>query len=173
MTGGQLDLSALKSNSKIQSILWVGYPGQSGGDAIAQVIFGKRSPAGRLPVTYYTANYVNQVSLEDMGMRPNASNGNPGRTYRFFTGTPVYEFGTGLSYTNFTYKWISNKETHVSASQINKEVSKDTTFKWNSQVAASHSVQVSNIGNVESDVVVLAFLVPPNPGKDGNPLKYL
>lgn len=69
--------------SKVSSIVWVGYPGQSGGQALAEVIFGDYNPAGRLPYTIYPANYVNQVSMFDMGMRPNASNGNPGRTYRF------------------------------------------------------------------------------------------
>lgn len=40
-----------------------------------------------------------------MGMRPNSETGNPGRTYRFYTGTPVYEFGYGLSYSRFEYRW--------------------------------------------------------------------
>ncbi len=52
--------------------------------------------AGRLPYTMYPGDFVNQVSMEDMGMRPNATTGNPGHTYRFYTGTPVYPFGAGL-----------------------------------------------------------------------------
>ena len=52
--------------------------------------------AGRLPYTIYPGEFVNQVSMFDMGMRPNATSGNPGHTYRFYTGTPVYAFGTGL-----------------------------------------------------------------------------
>ncbi len=44
----------------------------------------------------YPAAFVNQVPMTDMGMRPNATSGNPGHTYRFYTGTPVYPFGSGL-----------------------------------------------------------------------------
>ena len=54
--------------------------------------------AGRLPYTLYPNDFVNQVSMEDMGMRPNATTGNPGHTYRFYTGNPVYPFGAGLRY---------------------------------------------------------------------------
>ena len=53
--------------------------------------------AGRMPYTVYTADFVNQVSMEDMNMRANGTT-NPGHTYRFYTGTPVYQFGHGLTY---------------------------------------------------------------------------
>ena len=49
-------------------------------------------------MTWYPADYVNQVPMTDQSMRAGA--GNPGRTYKFFTGTPVFAFGTGLSYTD-------------------------------------------------------------------------
>ena len=55
------------------------------------------STAGRLPYTMYPANFTSQVSMFDMNMRPNATSGNPGHTYKFYTGYPVYEFGTGLT----------------------------------------------------------------------------
>ena len=48
----------------------------------------------------YPADYVNQISFFDMSMRDS-----PGRTYKFYTGTPVFEFGQGLSYTTFTFDW--------------------------------------------------------------------
>jgi hypothetical protein len=54
------------------------------------------APAGRLPYTIYPGSFVDTVSMLDMGMRPNTTSGNPGHTYRFYTGTPVYAFGTGL-----------------------------------------------------------------------------
>ena len=53
MNGGPLDLSAVKANAAIASIMWCGYPGQSGGDAIADAIFGKTNPSGKLSVTWY------------------------------------------------------------------------------------------------------------------------
>ncbi|CAI8041647.1 Probable beta-D-xylosidase 2, partial [Geodia barretti] len=95
MSGGPVDISWAKSNAN--AILWTGYPGQSGGKAIADVIFGKFNPSGRLPVTYYPGDYVNQISFFNMSMRDP-----PGRTYKFYTGTPVFEFGHGLSYISFS-----------------------------------------------------------------------
>jgi len=174
ITGGAVDLSTPKNNDKVHSILWAGYPGQSGGDAIAQTIFGDNPPAGRLPYTIYPSAYINQVSMFDMGMRPNASNGNPGRTYRFYTGLPVYAFGTGLSYTNFSVV-VSAEQSPI---RISHKILKDNlgdniTSSWKYDPLATITVTVTNIGTVTSDYVALGFVTPPNPGKDGNPIKYL
>jgi beta-glucosidase len=70
------------------------YPGQAGGTAIADVLFGDYNPAGRLPVTFYK-NVSDIPPFENYDMA--------GRTYRFFGGTPLYPFGHGLSYTTFAY----------------------------------------------------------------------
>ena len=103
MSGGGLDLTYIRDSPKCGSLIWMGYPGQSGGLALATVVFGQYNPAGRLPVTLYPASYVDAVSMFDMQMRPSPTN--PGRTYKFYTGQPVYEFGYGLSYTTFDYTW--------------------------------------------------------------------
>ena len=102
--GGGVDISYLRDSANTQAILWAGYPAQSGGDAIVDVLFGDYSPAGRLPVTWYPAEYVDQVPMTDQSMR--SSSTNPGRTYKFYTGKPVFAFGTGLSYTTFGYTTI-------------------------------------------------------------------
>src|ERR1035437_3634572 len=74
------------------------YPGQAGGTAIADVLFGDYTPAGRLPVTFYKS--ADQLPpFEDYDMR--------GRTYRYFQGEPLYPFGFGLSYTRFTYRLLT------------------------------------------------------------------
>jgi hypothetical protein len=65
-----------------------------------------RETGGRLPITWYPESF-SSVPMNDMSLRPDPSRGYPGRTYRFYTGEVVYEFGYGLSYSNFTYKFIS------------------------------------------------------------------
>ncbi|KFK25328.1 hypothetical protein AALP_AA8G098500 [Arabis alpina] len=104
--GGPVDVSFAKTNPKIGSIIWIGYPGETGGQALAEIIFGDFNPGGRLPMTWYPESFA-KVPMSDMHMRANSSRGYPGRTYRFYTGPQVYEFGTGLSYTKFDYKIIS------------------------------------------------------------------
>lgn len=69
-------------------------PGQAGGAALADILFGDYNPGGRLPVTFYR-------SVEDLP--PFADYAMEGRTYRYFAGDPLYAFGHGLSYTTFTY----------------------------------------------------------------------
>ncbi|WP_416465442.1 glycoside hydrolase family 3 C-terminal domain-containing protein [Sphingomonas sp. VDB2] len=92
MNGSAIDLSWAKENAS--AILEAWYPGQSGGRAVGNVLFGKVDPGGRLPLTFYK-------SVNDLP--PFAEYGMDGRTYRYFKGTPVYPFGYGLSYTRFTY----------------------------------------------------------------------
>jgi beta-glucosidase len=92
-----LNGSALAVNwahDHVPAILEAWYPGQAGGTAIADVLFGDYNPAGRLPVTVYR-DTADLPSFADYAMR--------GRTYRFFEGTPLYPFGHGLSYTTFAY----------------------------------------------------------------------
>ena len=109
MSGGGVDLSYIRDSDQCASLLWMGYAGQSAGTALTNVMFGQYNPGGRLPITYYPASYVDQVPESDMQMRPSTTN--PGRTYKFYTGKPVYEFGSGLSYTTFAYSW-NNQSTN-------------------------------------------------------------
>ena len=81
-------------NENLDAIITAGYPGQEGGNAVADVLFGDYNPAGRLPVTYYKS--VEQLpAFENYDME--------GRTYKYFKGEPLYPFGYGLSYTTFKY----------------------------------------------------------------------
>ncbi|RVW22014.1 Beta-xylosidase/alpha-L-arabinofuranosidase 2 [Vitis vinifera] len=88
MSGGGFDISFAKNDDKIASILWVGYPGEAGGAAIADVIFGFYNPSGRLPMTWYPQSYIDKVPMTNMNMRPDPASGYPGRTYRFTLGKP-------------------------------------------------------------------------------------
>ena len=75
------------------AILQAWYPGQEGGTAVADVLFGDYNPAGRLPVTFYK-NMEQLPDFEDYSMQ--------GRTYRYMKEAPLFPFGYGLSYTTFT-----------------------------------------------------------------------
>ncbi len=105
MTGSALSFEWAKAHIPAIVVAW--YPGQRGGSAIADVLFGDANPAGRLPVTFYKA--VSQLP-------PFADYDMHGRTYRYFTGEPLYPFGHGLSYTTFGYEDLQVDRTEVGAS---------------------------------------------------------
>ncbi|XP_076884659.1 putative beta-D-xylosidase 7 [Bidens hawaiensis] len=110
--GGPVDVSFAKNEAKVGSILWAGYPGEAGGTALAEIIFGDHNPGGRLPMTWYPKEFSN-VAMTDMRMRPDPSTGYPGRTYRFYNGKAVYEFGYGLSYSTHLYKFVSGTQNKI------------------------------------------------------------
>jgi beta-glucosidase len=92
MNGSPINLSWEKQNAS--AILEAWYPGQSGGLAVANVLSGRSDPGGRLPLTFYKG-VADLPPFDDYAMA--------GRTYRYFTGTPLYPFGYGLSFTSFAY----------------------------------------------------------------------
>ncbi|KAK3633005.1 hypothetical protein LTR56_016053 [Elasticomyces elasticus] len=96
--GSMLDATPLIDNKNISAIVWAGYPGQDGGPAAFDILTGAVAPAGRLPVTMYPADYVNQVPMTNMSLR--SGPGNPGRTYKWYDDA-VLPFAYGLHYTEF------------------------------------------------------------------------
>lgn len=116
----------------IPAILEAWYPGQAGGTAIADVLFGDTNPSGRLPVTFYSS--VEQLpSFDNYSME--------GKTYKYFTGKPLYPFGYGLSYTTFTYKLLS------APSQIKTD-----------RDSISLTVEVQNTGDYSGEEVVQLYV---------------
>src|SRR5580658_446817 len=133
LNGSALAVNWAQQNAK--AILEAWYPGQSGGQAIAETLSGKNNPAGRLPVTFYTG--VDQLpSFDDYSMA--------NRTYRYFKGKPLFGFGDGLSYTNFTYSNVklSNKGLHAG----------DTL---------TIEADVQNAGSLAGDEVTELYMTPP------------
>jgi len=95
VSGSCVDLSFAKENC--DAVIQCFYPGAEGGNALADILFGKVSPSGRLPVTFYE-NLEGFPAFTDYSME--------NRTYKFYKGTPVYEFGYGLTYSEIEENWI-------------------------------------------------------------------
>jgi len=131
VAGSQLSIPWIDEN--IPAIVNAWYPGEQGGNAIADVLFGNYNPAGRLPVTYYT-------SLDDLPAFDDYDVYN-GRTYMYFKNKALYPFGHGLSYTKFQYSPIS-----LSSSQF----SEGDTLTIN--------LQVKNTGKLAGDEVVQVYI---------------
>ena len=120
------------ANEHVPAIVDAWYPGEEGGAALAEVLFGDYNPAGRLPVTFYKS--VDQLPpFTDYRMQ--------GRTYRYFTGQPLYGFGFGLSYTKFKYDNLKLGAARITAGN-----------------GLTVSVDVRNAGDRAGDEVVQMYL---------------
>ena len=124
------------ANEHVDAILEAWYPGQAGGDGLADVLFGDYNPAGRLPVTFYR-------SLEDLPLFEDYAM--KGRTYRYYQGEVLFPFGHGLSYTEFEY---SNFQT------IGATVRADSSMLV--------QVDVTNVGDRAGDEVVQLYVSYPD-----------
>jgi beta-glucosidase len=141
VTGGS-PMNLAEVQELADAVLLVWYPGEEGGHAIADIVFGKTSPSGRIPVTFPKS--LDQLpAYTDYGMK--------GRTYRYMTAEPLYPFGFGLSYTTFDYSAIK-----LSSAQAAK----------NTPVTAE--TIITNTGKIASDEVVQLYITAPQTGD--NPL---
>jgi beta-glucosidase len=126
-----------KEQAKLPAILMAWYPGQRGGNAVADVLFGAGNPGGRLPVTFYKAS-EKLPDFEDYSMK--------NRTYRYFASQPLYPFGHGLSYTKFAYNGLRLDRNSVA-----------------SDGSVQATVTVRNVGKRTGDEVVQMYLAPLDP----------
>ncbi|RXG11994.1 beta-glucosidase [Leeuwenhoekiella aestuarii] len=140
VTGGSpVDLS--KVQELADAVLYVWYPGEEGGTAIADVLFGDVSPSGRLPITFPKS--LDQLpAYDDYSME--------GRTYKYMNEEPMYPFGFGLSYTQFEYSDATLDKTELSAEE---SVSLEVTVKNNGKIKSDEVVQVY-ISDLEASVRV-------------------
>jgi xylan 1,4-beta-xylosidase len=168
--GGQLDDSSLLSNANVSALLWAGYPGQDGGNAVADAIDGTYPPAGRLPVSQYPANYINQVNLWDPNLKPNTTTGSPGRTYMWYPGV-ILPFGYGLHYTNFSVRFGCSVPTSISIASLFARASAQE-YPGTANFTTI-TMQVTNTGNRTSDYVATLYLSTKNAGPAPYPIKTL
>lgn len=132
--GSNVDISAIEPYADAIILAW--YPGEQGGNALADIIFGHVSPSGRLPITFYQ-NFSDLPDYADYSMQ--------GRTYRYFKGKVQYPFGFGLSYTSFQYEWDSKP-----SEDMGKKDKIDLR------------VVVKNMGDFDGDEVVQAYVEYPD-----------
>lgn len=168
MSGGGWDIQFAKDNPKITSILWVGFPGEKGGAAIADVIFGLHNPSGRLPMTWYPQSYVDKVPMTNMNMRADPTTGYPGRTYRFYSGPTVYSFGDGLSYSSFSHSLVKAPnfvslplaDGHVCRTK--SCMSLDAVEESCKNLGFEVHLRVKNVGKMSGSHIVFLFSRPPS-----------
>ena len=133
MNGSALGVNWAQANA--DAILEAWYPGEAGAQAIADTLTGKNNPGGRLPITFYTD--VDQLpAFDNYAMA--------GRTYRYYKGKPLYEFGYGLSYTTFAYSNL-----------------KLSTGKLRAGDTLTVEADVKNTGTRDGDEVAELYLIPP------------
>lgn len=155
--GDQLDSAPFLANPNISAILWGGYPGQDGGTALINTLIGRNAPAGRLPVTQYPADYVNEIPMTDMALRPNETSGTPGRTYKWFDNATI-PFGYGLHYTNFSAEpAVEGGATTYAISDLVSGCDNATYPYLDLCPFETLSVNVTNTGRLASDFVTLVF----------------
>lgn len=132
MTGSAMDLNL--AQEKCAAVIQAWYPGARGGQAVAELLFGEYSPAGRLPITFYKT-LEELPEFTDYSMK--------GRTYRYMEHDALYPFGYGLSYTSFSYESLGEPE-------------------WQEDALHFH-VRVTNTGDMDADEVVQLYTIHKSP----------
>lgn len=135
--GGAMTLGPLKDQAS--AILDCFYGGIMGAEAMSSVLFGKYNPTGRLAVTMYPLGFVDQVPLTQMSVTQS-----PGRTHLYYTGQPEFAFGDGMSFTEWELSWDQSPPVELHLTEI----------------SASFTVAVRNIGDRSGGITILAFWRP-------------
>ena len=111
MAGSSIDPDGAQDRANALLLSW--YPGAYGGKAVAEILFGKASPSGKLPVTFYRNSALSEMpDFTDYSMN--------NRTYRYYSGSPLYPFGYGLTYGNCCVESVSGDRNGVQVIAVNK-----------------------------------------------------
>jgi len=130
--GSPVELNSV--DQKAAAVLEAWYPGEEGGNAIADILFGDYNPSAKLPITFVSS--MNQLpDFSDYSME--------NRTYRFMESDPLYPFGFGLSYTDFEYSEL----------KLSKE-----TFSANSEMEITVEITIKNTGKVKGADIAQLYL---------------
>ena len=129
MAGSSIDLNYAQENCNGILLAW--YPGARGGRAVADLLFGKESPSGKLPITFYK-DLEGMPEFTDYSMK--------NRTYRYMEKEALYPFGYGLTYS----------DTYVKEAKVTNEVSKDSDIRL--------KVTVKNAGIIDTDDVIQIYI---------------
>ncbi len=141
--GSAVDVSSIEPY--VDAIIYAWYPGEQGGNALADILFGNVTPSGKLPVTFYNS-FGDLPGYANYAMK--------GRTYRYFDGKVQYPFGFGLSYTSFTDEWLKQPTDIIAEND-----------------SISFGVKIKNTGRYDGDEVVQVYI--EYPAVDRMPLKEL
>lgn len=142
--GGAVALPEI--NELADAILFAWYPGEQGGNALADILFGNVNPSGKLPVTFYHST-EDLPTFEDYSMK--------GRTYRYFDGKPLFPFGYGLGYSEFVYDNLTMDKTVFGANE-----------------SINLSFNLSNEGDRDGEEVVQVYIREVD-AKKGSPQRSL
>ena len=152
--GGAIAVPEIKATAP--AILDAFYPGPQGGAAVADALFGAYNPGGKLASTVYDAPYAAQYNFTNMSIAapqtmPGGGLTPGGRTYRYYTGTPLWPFGHGLSYTSFKLAWGAGGPPAGGAPLV--------TLTPGAPLL-NLSVAVANTGALDGDEVVQLYFAP-------------
>jgi len=138
VTGGSpMNLAEVQEIADAVLLVW--YPGEEGGNAVADILFGKVSPSGKLPITF-PRSYDQLPPFDNYSMR--------GRTYRYMTAEPLYPFGFGLSYTTWAYSGLTLSKKKIRRGEgVTAEVTLTNTGKYASDEVVELYVTHENAGD--------------------------
>ena len=170
-TVGQVNVEDIKD--KCAALLWTSYNGQTQGEALGKILTGEVNPSGKLSTTWYKKSDLEKMPIgsdrqkiegidynftnyELSGDINNANADYPGRTYQYYKGTPVYEFGYGSSYTSFEYS-------DVAVDKANADANDTVTI----------TAKVTNTGSTKGTDVAQLYISVPGAGENNLPIKQL